>query len=305
MKRSRLILSLLGVVLCLPAIAGSEEPEKVTVCQLQSDSPTYSHKLIEVEGFASSDFEDFTLFDPSCRDLTETWLRYGGKTDSGTMYCCGTTPNSHHPDDLTVEGISIPLVENDAFRQFARETRAPSHAGNHGSVVHVTIVGRFFAGEQRSIGGRRFPGYGHMGCCTLLAIQMVKSVDPQDRNDLDYSASPPTLNGLFLTPIYPGKGVIEDQKQADLGPRAWAFSDPRRVAYEAVLGFAKLEGAPPLKLKTKEQYPASITYEWRLSRRSSLYTVIVSRPYFLSFYANDPKKVAWVVTAAFRAAGGD
>ena len=70
MKRSRLILSLLGVVLCLPAIAGSEEPEKVTVCQLQSDSPTYSHKLIEVEGFASSDFEDFTLFDPSCRDLT-------------------------------------------------------------------------------------------------------------------------------------------------------------------------------------------------------------------------------------------
>lgn len=37
--------------------------------------------------------------------------------------------------------------------------------------------------------GTYWGGYGHMGCCSLLAIQEVKSVNPVDRDDLDYGAS--------------------------------------------------------------------------------------------------------------------
>jgi len=199
------------------------------------------------------------------------------------------------------------LIDNDSFKQFDRETRAPFQSGRHGSVVRATIVGRYFAGENRAIGGRSFPGYGHMGCCTLLAIQMIKTVDPQDRNDLDYSASSPMPDGnyQFLTPIYPGVSLIEDQEQADLCKRAWAFTDPGRVAAEALVGIAKLEVTGPMKLKVKQKSPGSITYDWRQSRSSSSYSIVVSRPSFLSYYDEDSKRVAWVVTAVYRISGGD
>jgi len=266
-----LLVSALGIGLCLSATGRSEEPQKVGVCQLQGDPSSYNHKLLEVEGFVSSDFEDFTLFDPTCRAWPAIWLQYGGKNDSGTMYCCGITPNSHHPDDLIVEGVSIPLVETDTFRRFAREIRPPFRSGNHGSVVRAKILGRFFQGKGQSapagssnLGG----GYGHMGCCSLLAIQEVESVDPQDRDDLDYGASPPmpTWDYRFLSPIEPGASVVEDQKQADLGLRAWAFDDPERVASEAIVGFTKVKAAGPLRLKVAQRLPGRIICEWRQSK---------------------------------------
>ena len=62
--------SAVGVLLCVFCFAGAalceEQPEVVTVCQLKSDPPAYNHKLVEVTGFVSHDFEDFTLFDPTC-----------------------------------------------------------------------------------------------------------------------------------------------------------------------------------------------------------------------------------------------
>jgi hypothetical protein len=35
------------------------------------------------------------------------------------------------------------------------------------------------------------------------------------------------------------------------------------------------------------------------SRQRETYMVVVSRPYLLAFYAHEPKRVAWVVAAAY------
>ncbi|HZS08178.1 MAG TPA: hypothetical protein VFD58_25310 [Blastocatellia bacterium] len=89
----------------------SEEPIKVTVCQLKNDPAAYNHKLVQVTGFISHGFEDFTLFDPGCSSWPAVWLEYGGVAASGTMYCCGITADRSRPKQLTVEKISIPLVD--------------------------------------------------------------------------------------------------------------------------------------------------------------------------------------------------
>jgi hypothetical protein len=185
----------IGVALCVLGWYGTaqcqEQPEKVTVCQLRNAPPTYNHKLIEVTAFVSHDFEDFTVFDPTCPSWPGVWLEYGGTSKSGTMYCCGVTGDRHRPEELVVENISVALTVNDEFRKFDRLVQPPFRAAKHGSIVHATLVGRSFAGErQRFAKGNPWGGFGHMGCCTLLAIQEIKSVDPQDRDDLDYGASP-------------------------------------------------------------------------------------------------------------------
>lgn len=41
----------------------------------------------------------------------------------------------------------------------------------------ATIVGRFFAGIRQPAATGVFWGYGHLGCCSLLVIQQVVSVD--------------------------------------------------------------------------------------------------------------------------------
>src|SRR5262249_5575432 len=163
-----------------------QEPIKVEVCQLKDDPAAYNHKLVQVTGFISHGFEDFTLFDPTCPPWPGIWLEYGGTAASGTMYCCGVTVARNRPKQLVVENIPISLVDDKRFREFDKLIqRRPD------SVVHATLVGRFFSGERThdpvtvSLGG-----YGHMGCCSLLAIQQVISVDHQDRDDLDYGAFP-------------------------------------------------------------------------------------------------------------------
>src|SRR5580704_11993161 len=42
------------------------EPQQVTICELTKDPAAYNQKLIEVTGFVSHGFEDFTFLDPSC-----------------------------------------------------------------------------------------------------------------------------------------------------------------------------------------------------------------------------------------------
>lgn len=50
--------------------SGEDQPEKLTACQLKNDPAAYNHKLVEVTGFVSHDFEDFTIFDqPALRGL--------------------------------------------------------------------------------------------------------------------------------------------------------------------------------------------------------------------------------------------
>jgi hypothetical protein len=295
----------------LPDLQTNERDErvKVSVCELRRDPLAYNHKLIEVTGFISHGFEDFTLFDPTCNVLLGVWLEYGGTAASGTMYCCGVTAQRSRPQRLVVENISIELVEDDRFKQFDKLIqRRPD------SVVHATIVGRFFSGKLITYGARPYwGGYGHMGCCSLLVIQEVLSVDPHDSPELDYGAFPdsPDLDDRctgyeILHELLPGDRLIKAQQRADAGTDDWAFTDPQRVATEGLaklLQNSKIDSSK-IQLRQTGKAQGRVVYDWWSKGKTVSYMVVVSRPYVLSFYAKDPNRVAWVMSAAYKRSCG-
>jgi hypothetical protein len=131
-------------------------------------------------------------------------------------------------------------------------------------------------------------------------------VSSQDRDDLDYGASPdqPDIDKTGcgyrdLTPIQPASDLIHAQQEADLGNRDWVFDDPQHVASDAIARFAKIEEASIAGLKETRKAQGRVVYEWRPSKKAETYMVVVSRPYWLSLYSHDPKRVAWVVAAAY------
>lgn len=292
------------------AAAPRQTPEKISVCRLLKDPAAFDHKLIEVTGFVSHGFEDFGLFDPTCPSRgSGIWLEYGGTASSNTMYCCGVTPSHTRPKPLVVEKIPVTLLDDETFRQFDKLIQRP-----RGSVVHATIAGRFFAGKQvKWPAGTLWGGYGHMGCCSLFAIQQVVSVDAQDREDLDYVPAPdqPNLRRSgcgykFLTRDGTFDDWLDAQHQAEEGARAWAFEDPRRVAAEGLARLAKLDEKTLERLTETRRAQGRVVFQIVQGENQPGYMVVVNRPYVLSFYAKDTKRVAWVVTAAYETScGGD
>src|SRR5258708_39761314 len=105
------------------------------------------------------------------------------------MYCCGETADRHRLKQLKVEDIPIPLVDNGQFREFDKLVQPPFRSGRYGSVVHATLVGRFFSGRRLVYPKATFwGGYGCKGCCSLLSIQEVKSGVAQIRDGPAYGA---------------------------------------------------------------------------------------------------------------------
>lgn len=271
--------------------------EKVSLCQVKANPPAYNHKLIEVTGFVSQGFENFTISDPSCSSGFSIWLEYGGTAASGTMYCCGVTAERKRPKQLVVEDIPIPLVEDELFRTFDKRLQRPPD-----STVHATIVGRFFSGEKIELpGGTIYGNYGHMGCCSLLAIQQVVSVDNQQRSDLDYGASydqPDTSCYQFLKVSETDQDLIQAQQKAEADSSGTNLNSPEQVAASTLARILKID-EKLIKLKQTRKAQGRFVYWWKPKTKEEKYMVVVSRPYWLSFYAKDPQKVAWVVTAAY------
>jgi hypothetical protein len=145
--------------------------EKVSICAVQADPAKYNHKLIDVRGVVSHGFEDFTLSESQCGARSGIWLEYGGKVDSETVYCCGVKTPRTAP--LVVEGMATRLIEDAVFRRFDTRVRT------QGAVrFRARLIGRFFAGiKQQTPKGEVWGGYGHFGCCSLLVIQQVLTVD--------------------------------------------------------------------------------------------------------------------------------
>lgn len=299
---------LLPVILAIPVDpqGPSHERVKVSYCDLKKNPVAYNHKLIEVTGFVSHGFEDFTMFEPACSSYPEVWLEYGGTAASGTMYCCGPTSARIRPKKLVVENIPVELVADERFQQFDKLVqRSPD------SVVRATLVGRFFAGEEIKTPARTFRGgYGHMGCCSLLAIEQVVAVELHNSPDLDYGAwaQQPDIAKTgcgysSLTNITPYEASLKAQAQADRGEHDWMFTDPKRVTTE---GLAELIKDDPKSIQFRQtgKWQGRFVYEWRPRGKKVTYMVVVSRPYWLSYYAKDPKRVAWVVLAAYESSCG-
>jgi hypothetical protein len=277
-----------------------EAPVKATVCQLKNDPAAYNHKLVEVTAFVSHGFEDFAMFDTACNTWPDIWLEYGGTTGSPTMYCCGVTPSNKRSKPLVVENIQVDLVGDKRFNEF--DTLINSQPD---TIARATVVGRFFAGEKQEHRGGRWGGYGHMGCCTLLAIQQVLSVDPHRSRLLDYQSTADP-SGLAKADCYGELTRIDDrftplikaQERADSGEEAWAFNDPLRVATHGLAQILKIDEST-VRLRLTERAQGQFSYRWQPKRNGNVYLVVVSRPYILKFSAKDPNRVAWVLRTVY------
>jgi hypothetical protein len=135
-----------------------------------------------------------------------------------------------------------------------------------------------------------------MGCCSLLAIQQVISVDPHDREDLDYrsSSDQPNLEKVGcgfqdLVPAWPYLDWLKAQQIAALQVSEFAFDNPRQVAIDALIQLAKLDEGSVTKLKDKQYSQGRIIYELRKYEGKATYMIVLSKPYLLSFYAKNPK----------------
>jgi hypothetical protein len=294
-------LSLFGPETTQKTQTQTDAAKKVSVCDLKRNIGGYNHQLVELTGFISHGFEDFSIFDPGCAEYPNIWLEYGGTKNSDTMYCCGVVPGQTRPKQVSVEGVSIPLIEDERFKEFEQMIKGK------GQIIHGKIIGRFFAGaETKTTKGSQWGGYGHMGCCSLLMIQQVLSVDPQNRTDLDYLDSPdqPDLEdgcgSSDLSLDWRFSEAIKAQKQIEFDRTEWAFTDPERVAIEALAKLTNIPSTSIVRLIQKRKGPGRVVYEWKPKTKDAVYMVVVSRPYALSFYAADPNKIPWVVIAAYR-----
>jgi hypothetical protein len=281
------------------AIAGARN---VAYCDLAANPAAYNHQLVRLTAFVTHGFEDFQLWQPGCPQSPSRfslWVEYGGTQESDTVYCCPGGPGGGtRLKPLSIEGVEIPLVGDMVFQQFGDLLKK-----ERDTTVHVTFVGRFFSGNKQGDGSPPFwVGFGHLGCCSLFVIERIEQFDQHTRSDLDYTAeagwygsegcnwrSMRNLRYLSLSED-PGQAIAE-QKLADDGPRAWAFDEPRRVATDSLHPFFK-DQTPVLRLVGKSS--TRQVFRWRRGRRSTV--VVVTRPYWLSFYAKS-NSVAWISTA--------
>jgi hypothetical protein len=299
----------IAIVLAAVTISRAEEPLKVTACQLKKDPPSYNHKLVEITGFVTHASRNFTIYDPNCPSFPAIWLEYGGTINSGTVNCCKTLADRRRSQELVIDGVPVPLTVNQQFEDFDKAIQPPLRPGQSGAVEHATLIGTFFAGQQMQDpdNGHYWGGFGYMGCCSMLAIQEVKDPDSEWHPDLDYGESNEKLDfppGCDLRPLLPAEqdaAWMQAQREADSGSRDWVFTDPARVASDALSHATHISNDRLAQIKLTHDTSARKTYEWAAAGDSKSYMVIVSRPYWLSFYAHDSKRVAWVAVMAYEA----
>jgi hypothetical protein len=280
------------------------EPHKVTYCDLAKDPTNYNHALVRLTAFVTHGFEDFHLAEPNCvtpKQHLSIWVTYGGKAGSNTVYCCpGEAERGTRAEPLIVEGVQIPLIDDTVFQQFSDLLEK-----ERDTTVRATLVGRFFSGEKETINGSKdWRGFGHMGCCGLFVIQRVEEFEPHTKTDADYTGeagwyekggcNSGSMQYLKHVSISDSDGTAEqtiaEQELAENGARAWAFSDPRRVAVESLKTFYGGQ-APVLRRVAKTS--AREVFLWKNGRTSVV--VVVAKPYWLSFYSKSGS-VAWVST---------
>ena len=143
-----------------------------------------------------------------------------------------------------------------------------------------------------------------MGCCSLFVIERVESFEAHTRTDLDYTAEAGwyekegckfrTLRDQsHVSVAYPDDTTgqaIAQQKRADNGDAAWAFRDQQRVAVESLKPL--YPGQVPV-LRSVRKTSARRVFRWKNGKNQVV--VVVTRPYWLSFYASSGSLI-WVTT---------
>ncbi len=190
LARMRLI-SLIAVILITnigPAQNQAPTPDvaiRASLCEIKTHPEKFLGKLVEFKATASHGFEDSMVEDNHCKwtagGFPGVWMEYGGTRSTDTMYCCGSSPKPTRDNTLVIDGVSLPLVDDETFRIFDSRLH-PKHSKPQraSDTVEATFRGRIF-GRYESIGGTqqhpRWKGYGHMGCCMLFVVTQVVSIN--------------------------------------------------------------------------------------------------------------------------------
>ena len=181
MKRIAILLALAAasVPACCQSAAPPEQPIKTTLCEIKAHPENFQHKQVEFRATASHGFEDSMVEDAACpwpKDGNPgMWMEFGGTRSTDTMYCCGFSPKPDRPATLRVDGIDVPLVDDDLFRQFDNALHA-NPKPKLSVTVDATLRGRIFARREKINGKEYWEGYGHMGCCMLFVVTQVVSI---------------------------------------------------------------------------------------------------------------------------------
>ena len=193
------VIALIIILLATAAIDAQkpsfEAPIETTLCAVRAHPEHFQHKLVEFTAIASHGFEDSMVESDDCpwavRGNPGVWLEYGGTAKTDTMYCCGPTIGTRRDKPLRIDGIDLPLVEDDLFRQFDTRLHLQHAPQRDSDLVRATMRGRIFA-RQESVNGRKlWEGYGHMGCCILFVLDQVVAVDPQPVDPRGVALPPP------------------------------------------------------------------------------------------------------------------
>ncbi len=157
----------------------SEVPSDTSICALRANPKSWNQRLVRVSGYATHGYEESSFVDPNCGGYNngrEIWMEYGGLVGTDTMYFGARASSRVRKKDLTVEGFQIPLRSDESFRRLDAILQSRPHERGV-VVVGATVEGRFFAGKEPSSNDAlSLGGYGHFGCCSLLAIQSVQEV---------------------------------------------------------------------------------------------------------------------------------
>ena len=154
-----------------------------------------------------------------------------------------------------INGREIPLRRNAAFDLFQKRITARAIGSTCGDCalyrVTATLTGMFWAAP----GGDRRPGYGHLGCCHLLAIEEVADVYAE-RTKVRADSYPLTTNvvceNLFSTFPVSHDTLKPINEQVASGAESWRLGSVQNAAGFAIQEAAQrwhIQLAPGLQLQ--------------------------------------------------------
>lgn len=234
----------------LSTVALAEEAESVSICTLAENPARYNHKVVEVQGIVRLEFEGQHLTDNRCPKVDYSiWIVFGGDVSDPEISCCGS--HDREPGQtIKVEGIPIPMEKDQTFQRLLADAKAyrirqdfkeDSRARYPGPfyTVTATIVGGFFSGKpwHRGDGKVFYQGYGHMGCCSLLAIQKVLSIDSVVSNGRRGELK--CLNESWRAPE-DEPTLAHQQRSIVSAGETWRMTNPERVATESITDLRRL-----------------------------------------------------------------
>ncbi len=100
-------------------------------------------------------------------------------------------------------------------------------------------------------------------------------------------------------PALMNAALLQAQSAADRDQAQWRFNDPRRAAATFLAEQVGGMQAAMRGIRNIHSARGRVVYRWSARGRRRSIVVVMSRPYWLSFYARDPKQVAWVVLASW------